>query len=53
VLFSFGLVVVLVNTAAAQVPNDNIENRRVLRLEETINSTPPAALCSAAASMSA
>jgi hypothetical protein len=38
VLFSFGLVVVLVNTAAAQVPNDNIENRRVLRLEETINS---------------
>jgi hypothetical protein len=39
VLFSFGLVVILVNMAAAQVPNDNIENRRMLRLEETVVSS--------------
>ena len=47
VLFSGGwrqlllllLLTISVSSAAAQVPNDNIENRRVLRLEETITSS--------------
>jgi hypothetical protein len=39
VLFSLGLAIFLVKAALAQVPNDNIENRRVLRLEETITSS--------------
>ena len=38
-LFSLGLVAFCVAAALAQVPNDNIENRRVLRLEETITSS--------------
>ena len=38
-LFSLGLAVFFCATAWAQVPNDNIENRRVLRQEETITSS--------------
>ncbi|RZK33041.1 MAG: hypothetical protein EOO57_14025, partial [Hymenobacter sp.] len=34
-----GALFLLVSTAHAQVANDNIENRRLLRAEETITST--------------
>jgi hypothetical protein len=39
VLFLVGLALFFAIRTAAQAPNDNIENRRVLRLEETITSS--------------
>ncbi|WP_460502567.1 hypothetical protein, partial [Hymenobacter agri] len=38
VLFLFALAALAISPARAQVANDNIENRRVLQLEETISS---------------
>lgn len=38
VLFLFALAALAISPARAQVANDNIENRRVLRLEETASS---------------